>query len=1172
MKWTLPGRGAWRVRWPSTGRRATKELPCLSRMAGGGVGVGDPQRAGQSVPLCSLPYAPVIGGPAYLTAGTKFCTGRLQGRYSVKGSEQTVCPCIMPPRRLDLVLRPPNRCPGAFCCRPAMVLTLTGRSRFQDLIRSHPLVVIDVTADWCPPSRMFAPIFARLESRFSSIKFAKIHGDEHEWFMFSQDVEAFPTFVFFNQGAEVQKLRVEGADERSVCRSLEVLASSKTPATASSLQPQASDIRPAQIIIDSLLSQKFGTPSKQRTASCPRGHNLQTDTSWRPVVCNECYKEGPRCRFGSCRPCDYDLCSDCSAKTLPRSAGPPASAPAPVPSPQRQAAPARVPSVHVCPVCFGQKSADSKVCDAHAASDPKSWSVAHLKQYIERYGLPLQHSVEKSDLVQLVIRDLGKTSDGAEFAAVAAAAARDRDPETWSVAQLKQTLSACAVDYSCCREKSDLTDLLRTKVLSTGDTNPASWSVRQLKTFLQAHGVDTSLYVDKGNIVQEVMKVIHEQIAKMFPDTTVTSSQGIPQTTKPVPDTTVTSSPNASSRTFGRQDDGSFGKFDFLPPGSKGAGKTNRDGFQFDPSQSGSTPFDFGRTPAPDGPKDGQSQSMDAGNGDELERMDSQALLTLCGELGIASSDETNDAIRAKLRLLLQGRRLKDGDALKEAKHRYTKERLELFYQELGFTEDAWRTQMVKRNMQRWDGAYSGMWGFLRRNFSPVSESPVDRTKTKLLIIAPGFGLMKRPEQLKCLTDAGYKCKSVFLHDPEDSTFDAEEHIKPLERELGAFRPTAVLCASKGGRYMVELWERGLWTGPSVMINAHPQCQAIPKGMNVVIAHGSGDKKFPRPRKDLYSLVQTPADDRPGKRFLYYAGNGNHNKQGPNADGHDMELLLRKDLLPRLVDAACSKYPEAAFMLSWHRFLSPERAAAEEKLGYHPDALQRFWVADPTPTVQRFTSDEPPEAPQYQTVPQGTNEYRDVQTIFLADSRTQSEGSHYRWSRSWASRARVQKIERVQNAGRHEQGSGGISLVRDQVGRRAYQAGAHVRWVFHGADDLAIDRIALGHSNFNPHMSGAKVGCLWGYGIYFARDAEYSAQYCGRGRTRRMLLCLLASGPPCQGEDGENSNSRPLRRPLQEYQCSVDCLSSPEIFVVWNSEYVTIAYVITFTLDDADDD
>ena len=71
-------------------------------------------------------------------------------------------------------------------------------------------------------------------------------------------------------------------------------------------------------------------------------------------------------------------------------------------------------------------------------------------------------------------------------------------------------------------------------------------------------------------------------------------------------------------------------------------------------------------------------------------------------------------------------------------------------------------------------------------------------------------------------------------------------------------QPDAVLCASKGGKYMVELWDRmekgSLDKIPSLMINVHPSCKQLPKDVKVILVQGSEEEVCSRVRARI-SLI-----------------------------------------------------------------------------------------------------------------------------------------------------------------------------------------------------------------------------------------------------------------------------------------------------------------------------
>ncbi|CAE7577075.1 PARP10 [Symbiodinium sp. CCMP2592] len=105
-------------------------------------------------------------------------------------------------------------------------------------------------------------------------------------------------------------------------------------------------------------------------------------------------------------------------------------------------------------------------------------------------------------------------------------------------------------------------------------------------------------------------------------------------------------------------------------------------------------------------------------------------------------------------------------------------------------------------------------------------------------------------------------------------------------------------------------------------------------------------------------------------------------------------------------------------------------------------------------------------------------------------------------------------------------------------------------------------------AGFQPLASGTRGANVWGSGTYFARDAKYVADggFCGQPAadgTRQMLVCLLMTGVPCLG-DPDHKGVLPFRNKPHRYNCSVDSLSSPEIFIVQHPGSALPAYLITF--------
>lgn len=445
----------------------------------------------------------------------------------------------------------------------------------------------------------------------------------------------------------------------------------------------------------------------------------------------------------------------------------------------------------------------------------------------------------------------------------------------------------------------------------------------------------------------------------------------------------------------------------------------------------------------------------------------------------------------------------------------------------------------------------------------PRPRPPIDRTATRVFIIGPGFGRELNPRQGALIHQAGFQVR--WCHscpNPEQPNFPVHPYLDQIRAEMDAFQPDVVAAASKGGVYVVGLWQTGYWRGPTLLINAHPACRRLPEGVPIVVAQGSNDEVYGPARADLEQLISTGSEN---SVFLYYTANSGYLPSGQLTrvgDRHNMESLLLHDCLPRLIDATLSPDgPEAHIVRTWRERLGDDRLDAEAWLGYSPDRLRKRWVSPGQLGAEERKLFE---------VPRGCEEFLRVAAAFHSAPR---EPPAYLLSpqATW-DRVRIQSILRVEN-GLQDDGSAKpyFDMLRRSVEEQGleFEPGIHTVWGYHGAEDSALESIVSNPvAGFAPLTSGSRNSTLWGSGTYFARDAKYVADggFCGTPAadgTRKMLMCLLLTGVPCLG-DPVHRGVLPFRHKPHRYHSSVDSLSNPEIYIIQHPGAAVPAYLITF--------
>lgn len=277
---------------------------------------------------------------------------------------------------------------------------------------------------------------------------------------------------------------------------------------------------------------------------------------------------------------------------------------------------------------------------------------------------------------------------------------------------------------------------------------------------------------------------------------------------------------------------------------------------------------------------------------------------------------------------------------------------------------------------------------------------------------------------------------------------------------------------------------------------------------------------------------------------------------------HVPTSLLLHDCLPRLVDSllATSSSPGSAFQASSRAFLSLERVAAENGLGWHPNTLRSRFVGTEDDTrveVQR-----------------GSDEFRRVECIFKADPAPGVDRFYF--PNRGTSDLTITKIERVQNRklrrphARRRQGG-------PRVGRRAVRGGRALAVALsrdrrcrrpreHRRQPGRWLRPARWASAMAASTCGATVPTLRATPRTLSTHAGYGRDCLDDDGCKMLLLCLVECGLSCVGE--EHMRIMPKVHPTRgkwRQLTYVDYASNPEIFVVGRGEQVYPAYIIHFS-------
>ena len=81
------------------------------------------------------------------------------------------------------------------------------QAHIEEILKTHPALVIDFWAEWCGPCRRVAPVIEELAQEFAGkVTFGKCDTEENRQFAIEMNISAIPNIVFFSRGKMVDRI------------------------------------------------------------------------------------------------------------------------------------------------------------------------------------------------------------------------------------------------------------------------------------------------------------------------------------------------------------------------------------------------------------------------------------------------------------------------------------------------------------------------------------------------------------------------------------------------------------------------------------------------------------------------------------------------------------------------------------------------------------------------------------------------------------------------------------------------------------------------------------------------------------------------------------------------------------------------------------------------------
>lgn len=76
----------------------------------------------------------------------------------------------------------------------------------NEVLEASSPVIVDFNAEWCGPCKMMAPIFHKVATKLTDVKFCTINTDENQNIAMEHNITGIPCLIIFKNGAEVKRL------------------------------------------------------------------------------------------------------------------------------------------------------------------------------------------------------------------------------------------------------------------------------------------------------------------------------------------------------------------------------------------------------------------------------------------------------------------------------------------------------------------------------------------------------------------------------------------------------------------------------------------------------------------------------------------------------------------------------------------------------------------------------------------------------------------------------------------------------------------------------------------------------------------------------------------------------------------------------------------------------